>query len=178
MSKFKVNDEVVIIATGKTGVVKAKETVKATDGSNHTKVEYLVKLGEGFHNWDTFERKELMRAPFAVNKNESYVKKVYDAPNGYKLTLVGFTTLQPKFNWNTGEDYKVKFLYVGHSICNPNDNFDDYLGFKLARRRALTKPFVHMSSRFTGEFNKETIEAIMDAKASYIINNFDKFIQI
>ena len=33
-----------------------------------------------------------------------------------------------------------------------------------------------MYSTFNGEFNAATVEAIMDVKADYIKNNFDKFI--
>ena len=33
-----------------------------------------------------------------------------------------------------------------------------------------------MCSDFNGEFNVATVEAIMDVKADYIKNNFDKFI--
>ena len=34
-----------------------------------------------------------------------------------------------------------------------------------------------MYSSFNGEFNAATVEAIMDVKADYIKNNFDKFIK-
>ena len=49
-------------------------------------------------------------------------------------------------------------------------------GIRIARKRSRTRPFCIMSITFNGEFNAATVEVIMDVKADYIKNNFDKFI--
>lgn len=189
MSKFNVNDEVVVIATGEKGVVKAKEITMTTDGSKHTTIQYMVKMGNGFSNWKVFSRKELQKVPKEVMPSDNYIAKTYDAPNGYRLTMVALTTTIRHTDFgtvvnNNDEEtwyyipFKIKErkLNIGYSICNPNDLFDHKVGIGLAKKRLHTKPFVYMSSEFCGEFNKETVEAIMDVKAKYIINNFDNFI--
>lgn len=190
MSKFNVNDEVIVVATGEKGVVKAKEVTTANDGNKkHITIQYMVKVGEGFSNWKVFYRRELQKAPKKEETAESkYIIKVYDAPNGYKVTLVALADTYKHFeydevyfeeeeHWQSiARHCKGKKLNVGYSICNPNDEYSAKVGVKIAKKRLHSKPFAHMTSKFSGEFNKETIVAIMDVKANYIINNIDKFI--
>lgn len=185
MSKFNVNDDVIVIATGEKGVVKAKETTIATDGSKHTTIQYMVKVGDGFSNWKVFYRRELQKVPKVVEDNNNYITKIYNAPNGYTLTMVAQTNIfrycdyLPSKEEPCGFDFvksKDKKLNISYSICNPNDNYDEKIGISIAKKRLKTRPFAHMSSKFSGEFNKETVEAIMDVKAKYIIDNFDKFV--
>lgn len=190
MSKFNVNDEVIVVATGEKGVVKAKEVTTANDGNKkHITIQYMVKVGEGFSNWKVFYRRELQKAAKKEESTESkYAIKVYEAPNGYKVTLVALADTYKYFEcdevYNEAERHweqitlpcKGKRLNIGYSICNPNDEYSANVGVKIAKKRLHSRPFAHMVSKFSGEFNKETVIAIMDAKANYIINNIDKFI--
>src|SRR5574344_1172827 len=85
MSKIKINDKVIVKATGKTGIVKGREV--HDEGNGHVKIEYVVKTGEGFSNWGTYSKNELTKV---VRKKDEKVNPtiVLDAPNGYKVTLV------------------------------------------------------------------------------------------
>ena len=180
MAKFKMNDVVVVKATGQRGTVMCREDVCDKD-TKHTVVSYLVKLGEGFENYRQFTRKELKRVPKAEEPRTDVVKE-YDAPNGFKVTMVGLTnTVDGDFYWEDGikpRFRKEKLFRLGVSIYNPADEYNAERGYKIARHRALNRPFCSMTARFLGEFNKPTVEAIMDAKASYIIKNINKFVNI
>lgn len=188
MSKFNVNDEVIVIATGEQGVVKAKEVTTATDGNKkHITIQYIVKVGEGFANWKVFYRRELKK----VTKEKlpydwGYTTKTYENEEGYKITMVAKTDSEKISEWNEESEWnedapylfttKIKSLNIGYAICNPVDEYNRKIGFNIAKKRLHSRPFAHMSSTFSGEFNKETVEAIMDVKAKYLFNNLDKFI--
>ena len=58
MAKFKVNDRVRIIATGEIGTVKGRDIIPI-EGSKHVKIEYIVKMGNGFDNWKSFSKNEI-----------------------------------------------------------------------------------------------------------------------
>lgn len=176
MSKFNVGEEVIVLESGKSGVVKGREVLN--DGGKHTKIEYVVKLGEGFDNWKTFSKKELKRKPRVDKSALNVISKSFKADNGYILTVSGFTNTFVYDSWDE-EDFKLlkaKRLRIGYSICNPSDTFDEAVGVKIAVHRAKTSPFCDVTSRFTGEFNKETIEALIDVKAQYILKNIDRFV--
>ena len=49
MSKFKINNKVIIKETGKEGIIKGRDVIELGDGK--VKVEYIVKTGNGFDNW-------------------------------------------------------------------------------------------------------------------------------
>lgn len=168
MTKFKIGDHVKVKATGEFGYIKAREATPI-DGSEKINVEYIVKIGDGFKNWKAFTRKDLEIVPKEENKPNEIVK-VYDVVDGYKITLYA------KVIKNNDIFMPCKQLFIGYSIYSPSDEYDEKLGMKIARRRSKTSPFCQMESSFSGEFNKLTVINIMDAKADYIKNNFDKFI--
>lgn len=180
MSKFRVNEEVVIKATGKKGIVKAREVIVTDEKTKHTTIQYIVKTDNGFENWKSYDKKELMKSPKTVpDKNTKYITKVYDLPNGYKLTLVGLTETIKEYTLDKDDNIvptKSKVCNIGHSIYNPVDKYDSQFGFRIAKSRIKTRPFAHLYSEFTGEFNRDTVTAIMDAKAKYIYENYERFI--
>lgn len=178
MAKFKVNDYVIVTATGKKGVVKAREIIKSTDGTKHYDIQYIVKFDEGFDNWGAFSKKELQKQFKNTGNDDKYITKIYDAPNGFKVTLVALTETEKYYEdvLDTCKTMRTKYCNIGHSIYNPHDVYNEKLGYRIAKKRIKTRPFVHMSSSFSGEFNKETVEAIMDVKAAYIIRNLDKMV--
>lgn len=172
-NKFKVNERVRVIATGEIGIVKGRE-ILPVEGSKRVNIEYLVKVGDGFSNWKAFSKKELE----SVRKEEEEPRvytKVYDVVDGYKITL--FAKVYNHKEWSNIICIRYRELRIGYSIYNPDDEYNEQIGVKIARKRSRLSPFCRLTSDFNGEFNKETVEAIMDVKATYIKNHFDKFIQ-
>lgn len=184
MAKFKVNDVVVVKETGEKGVVKCREAVLDKD-AKRTKVTYLVKLGDGFDNYKVFTRNELTKVNPVEKSTVRYATKVYDAPNGYKVTLVSIVDVDRHYEFDYPEDadeviereVKTKHFNLGVSFYNPSDEFDEKVGYKIARHRAINSPFCSLSARFLGEFNDATVEALMDVKAKYIIDNIEHFVR-
>ena len=179
MSKFKANDKVIVKATGKIGVIKSCDMIDIGDG--RVKVEYIVKTGNGFENWHTYSKKELEKiVPAHVNKPNPTL--VVNAPNGYKVTLVALVindkVIKP-YRKNGVYDphwHKVKYLRIGYAIYNPDDEYDHDFGVRVATKRAKKNAFCHLFSDFSGEFNTETVDALLRVKADYIVRNIDKFI--
>lgn len=176
MGKFKIGDKVLIKETGNIGIVKGREIINESD--NRVKIEYVVKLDDGFSNWNVYNKNELEKV-----KNDKPKKKinklVVSTAKGHVVTLAAFTDTYYIDCWNLmrGGCRKGKELRIGYSICNPNDSYDENFGVKLALHRAKNSPFCHLISDFSGEFNKETIEAILQIKAEYIVNNIEHFVK-
>lgn len=171
--KFKVNERVRVIATGEIGIVKGRD-ILPVEGSKRVNIEYLVKVGNGFSNWKAFSKKEL--EPVRKEEEEARVyTKVYDVVDGYKITL--YSKVYNHKDWFNDISFRYRELRIGYSIYNPDDEYNEQIGVKIARKRSRLSPFCRLTSDFNGEFNKETVEAIMDVKATYIKNHFDKFIQ-
>lgn len=183
MAKFKVNDNVVVKETGEKGVVKCREAVIDKD-AKRTNVTYLVKLGEGFENYKVFTRNELTKVIPVEVPTARYMTKVYEAPNGYKVTLVSIVDVDRHYEFDYSDDMdevverevKTKHFNLGVSFYNPSDEFDENVGYKIARHRAVNSPFCSLSARFLGEFSESTVEALMDVKAKYIIEHIDRFV--
>jgi len=182
MSKLKINDKVIVKENGKVGVIKGREIKQLTDGK--VKIEYVVKTGEGFDNWKAYRKNELERVN-PIKTEKKLPTLVVDAANGYKVTLVALLKKQNTWKYYGGDNEfdfgtpylkKGKELSIGYAIYNPNDVYDQKLGVSIATHRAKRKPFCNMTSDFGGEFNKETVEAILKVKGEYIANNIDKFI--
>lgn len=169
MAKFNVNDRVRVIATGEFGTVKGRDVIPV-EGSKRVKIEYIVKVGNGFDNWKSYSKKEL-EAVRTVNEEPRVYTKVYDVVDGYKITMYAKVD-----NFHTPWN-KERSLSIGYSIYSPADVYDENRGIKIARHRSKSTPFCLMYSEFSGEFNSSTVNAIMDVKADYIKNNFDKFIK-
>jgi hypothetical protein len=180
MSKLKINDKVIVKESGKTGVVKGRDIVELPDGK--VRVEYIVKTGNGFENWGTFKKNELERV-VSVKTEKAVPTLVVDAPNGYKVTLVAIirneTVWKDSFDENgyySPYARKGKDLRIGVAFYNPNDTYDYDFGVSIATHRAKTSPFCHLISDFNGEFNKETIDALLKVKGEYIVNNIEHFV--
>ncbi len=168
MGKFKINDKVIVKSTGEKGVVMAREVIPI-EGSKQVRVEYIVRTGNGFKHWKVYNKDEIETIQKSKPNNGEYIK-VFDVVDGYKITIYTKVTN----DW--GPFGKMKDLRLGYSIYNPSDKYDEKIGIKIARDRAKKSPFCSMRSGFSGEFNEMTVKGIMDAKADYIKNNFDKFI--
>ena len=180
MSKLKINDKVIVKESGKTGVVKGRDVVELPDGK--VRVEYIVKTGNGFENWGTFKKNELEKI-LAVKTEKAVPTLVIDAPNGYKITLVAIVRNEriwkdafDKDGYYSPYARKGKDLTIGYAIYNPNDIYDPDMGIRIATHRAKTSPFCHLISDFNGEFNKETVEALLNVKGNYIVKNIEHFV--
>jgi hypothetical protein len=166
--KFKVNDRVRVKATGEVGTVKGRE-VLSVDGTKHINIEYIVRVGDGFGNWKSYNRKELEPLKRDTQEKHTYTK-VYDVVDGYKITM--FTKVYSNLFNYVGRD-----LRMGYAIYSPEDEYDESIGVRIAKKRSISSPFCHMYSAFGGEFNEATVYALMDVKADYIKNNLDRFIK-
>ena len=58
MSKFKVNENVISVENGKTGVIRARDIVH--DGKMTT-VKYMVDFGGGMDSWKVMMKKDIKR---------------------------------------------------------------------------------------------------------------------
>lgn len=181
MSKLKINDKVIVKESGKVGVIRGREVHELTDGK--VRVEYVVKTGEGFENWIVCRKKGLEKV--VPNKTPKEIPTlVVHAPNGYKITLVAVvrneTVWKDSFDENgyySPYARRGKDLTIGYAIYNPNDEYDPEMGVSIAKHRAKTSPFCHLVSDFSGEFNKETIDALLAVKGDYIAKNIEHFIK-
>lgn len=178
MAKFKINDSVIVIANGQRGTVVCREE-ETDEKAKRTKVTYLVKLGNGFENYRVFSRNELKKVVSTIPETPSYVR-VYDAANGFKVTCVAFVKTN-YLDWGFDEkgnfrQEKERNLRIGFSFYNPEDKYDPEIGVKIARHRAETHPFCNLKAKFLGEFPAETVYALMDVKAKYVLEHLDSFV--
>lgn len=180
MSKLKVGDKVFVY--GKIGTIKGREVIEQPNSK--VRIDYVVKTGEGFDNWGVYTRKELKKVNNAPKKKQ-LPTLVVEAANGYKVTLVALvekhTVLKDVFVNDEGFfnqliEKKGRKLSIGYSIYNPNDKYDPEFGIRIALHRAKHTPFCYMTSEFGGEFNKETVEALLKVKGEYIAKNIEDFI--
>ena len=180
MSKLKINDKFIVKESGKVGFIKGREVHQLTNGK--VRVEYVVKTDEGFENWNSYTKKELEKI-VPAKKQKTVPTMVVEAPYGYKITLVA--VVRNELVWRDAFDEdgyyspysrKGKDLSIGYAIYNPNDIYDPELGIRIATHRANKSPFCHLISDFNGEFNNETIEALLAVKGEYIAKNIEKFI--
>ena len=174
MAKFKVNQSVVRKSDGKVGVVRARE-VNSVNG--RTDVKYLVDFNEGIENWKVLTRKDIMSFEQPDDKCP-YVIKRYEVGDGKILTIAAHVETQKDYMLGPlFEEYKTKtkILTIGFSLYNGVDEYNEEIGRKYAIHRCKCNPFTTITSAFSGEFNKETVDVIMDVKAKYIINNINNF---
>lgn len=180
MSKFRINDRVVVKKTNANGIIKGREVKDI--GNGKVEVEYVVKTGDGFENWGAYSKEQLVKI---TNSKEAtpIPTLVLDAANGYKVTLVAILTNHKIYDVYIDEDDNIipyarkgKDLRIGYAIYNPNDEYDYKLGQRIATHRANNAPFCHLISDFNGEFNKESVDALLKVKGDYIVKNIDHFI--
>lgn len=166
--KFKTGDKVIVKATGESGIVKSCDIVNLEDGKR-VEVQYIVKLGEGFNNWKSFNKKELSKVE--TSENETYPKfyhRTYKDENNRQITLVGCVDKE----WFTNN----KTLSIGCAVLHPDEESNEIMGYKIARRRALERPMCSLESYLKGEFKPDTVGGIMDMKAKYIFTHIENFI--
>lgn len=179
MTKFKVNETVCVKGSYETGVIKSIEKILMSNGETH--VEYIVKCGEGFSNWKKYSRKQLEHFKDLNNKNKATDYLVVETKDKlFKIILVAIVQKEDvdfyDFEIEKGYTRKGRKLSIGYSICNPSDEYNFEQGFKIAKHRAKKKPFCELTSGFGGEFNHETVMALLNVKGEYIANNIQNFV--
>lgn len=167
MSKFRINEKVWSVADGRVGIVKARE-VKSVE--SYTEVKYLVDFGDGIDKWKVVTKKDIKKCPQAAQPLR-WIKKEYHLDDGKIVTLAANVENVKDAWFSIGG----KWLTIGFSIYNGVDEYNPEIGYKIATHRAKNNPFTTMHSSFSGEFGYDTVVAIMDAKAKYIIDHMDKF---
>lgn len=180
MAKFKVNETVCVKDTFESGVIKSIERVVTPNGE--TKVEYVVKHGEGFSNWKKYNRKQLEHFNDKKTKDEQFDYWVEETPDSlYKILLVGIVDKEEVQGYNSDLDRFYirhgRILSIGYSICNPSDKYNFGQGLRIAKHRSKKCPFCKLTSAFGGEFNHETVMALLEVKGKYIAKNIEKFVQ-
>lgn len=180
MSKFKINDHVIVKETNTNGIIKGRDVKDI--GNGRVKVEYIVKTGEGFENWGSYTKDQLGKINSHSNR-KVIPTLILEASNGYKVTLVAiianrkyYAAEYDKNNNISTYPRKGKDLRIGYAIYNPSDKYDTDFGQRIAIHRARRSPFCHLFSNFSGEFNKETVDALLKVKGDYIVNNIEFFI--
>ena len=165
--KFKNGDKVVIKSTGEIGVVKGRDVVK-NEKDKHVEVQYIVKIGDGIHNWKAFDKKDLTLVRTNVEVYPKYYTKSY-TKDGREVTLTGIVDKLPY------PDDNMRVLSIGHALLHPNDMSDAVMGRKISTRRAKTRPVCDYASVYKNGFDDEIVEAIMERKSKYIFDNIEKF---
>lgn len=182
MSKFRIGDNVIVKETGNFGVIKGREIVPLEGKKN--RIEYVVKVGNGYENWKCYTKNELEK----VRKKEEkkvYPKLVIDAENGYKVTVVALIeTIRDFYDFGYPyEDIEIPViikhcrLSIGYSIYNPEDEYDEEMGQRIALHRAKTNSFSTLYADTKAEFTKDTVSALLYSKGKYIADNVAKFIK-
>lgn len=170
---FQIGTKVRVKETGEIGIIKGREFINNTQ--HHVKVEYIVKLGEGFDHWKSFSRRELENIPQPSEASTSIYPKIFTSQfsrNERTLLMVGIVE---KIKTNS-QNKKTKRLKIGWAIQHPEDNFDVNVGTKLAIKRAKECPISRITSEFNGEFNEDMVVNTLRNKAEFIFNNIEKFI--
>lgn len=183
MSKFRVNEKVVSVESGETGIVRVRDVQHEGD---KTVVKYMVDFGGGLEKWKIMNKSELRKVKSIVNNNNNpfyCFEYVYNHDNNQRLIMVASVEPKSYLVENPNPDdcmngfyiRKGRKLTIGFSIYNGEDDYDKNIGVKYAKHRMKTHPFCSMESAFSGEFQPKTVHAIIDAKADYIMEHWDEF---
>ena len=166
--KLKVGESVRVNATGEHGVIKGREVVPME--GKRIEVQYVVKTGEGINKWKAYSRKEL--SPIVKTNTEVY-PKIYtnmfvDDKTGRELMLVAIV----------GKNYiDRKVLHMGYALRHPHDESNTKMALKIAKHRAIERPICILESYYKGEFNEDTVNSLMSAKARYIFTHLENFVK-
>ena len=68
-------------------------------------------------------------------------------------------------------------LAIGYAICHPEDEFNVFVGEKIAKRRCMKDPYAEAETNSVTMFHREDLAAIVSSKLDHICKNIDKFIE-
>lgn len=180
MSKIKIGDRVRVKENGVVGTVMGREQ-KALDDKK-VQVEYVVKTGNGFDSYKAFARKEIEKVPTAEPKtDEKTYPRVYNyehkCADGRILVITGVVDTFREFILSEIGKVKKKYLSIGYAICHPSDTNDKEVGAEIALARAYSKPLAYFETPFTGEFREDFVTIVLQAKAKFVEENIERFIE-
>lgn len=166
--KLKVGESVRVKETGEYGVIKGREVVP-TEGKR-IEIQYIVKTGEGINKWKAYSKKEL--SPIVKTNTEVY-PKIYtnifvDDKTDRELMMVAIVD-------KNYVDSKV--LHMGYALRHPHDESNTKMALKIAKHRAFERPICILESYYKGEFNEDTVNSLMSAKARYIFTHLENFVK-
>ena len=79
-----------------------------------------------------------------------------------------FCAITVESDADTTELYNyAKAIYIGVSVCNHGDTYNEEMGKSIARNKALTNPIENMFASEKITFNHDTVEAILKSYADY-----------
>lgn len=174
MAKFKTDERVFIPSENKYGVIRIHDVYHDRENL-HTESNYYVLLEGENREYRWYKREDLKKVPKKQVEKTPYYVKFYQASQGRSVTLVAKVSYNN--DWN-GPFYGLNCLTIGASFYNGVDEPDANLAVKIAKNRIKTRPFCKMASDFGGEFNEKTVNAIMDAKGEYLVENIAKFVSL
>lgn len=70
----------------------------------------------------------------------------------------------------------IRTLRYAYAICNPEDEFNEQEGVRLATKRIKNNPLGELTTKYVTSLCKDQIELILFGELKYIIENIDKFI--
>lgn len=173
MAKFKVDERVFIPRENRFGVIRIHDVYHDKENL-HTESNYYVRLEGENREYQWYKREDLQKIKRNNVQQIPYFVKFYQATWDRSVTLVARVYTCDVY----GPYYGLKVLKIGASFYNGVDEPDANLAVKIAKNRLKTKPFCTMYSEFGGEFNEKTVNAIMDAKGEYLVENISKFVNI
>lgn len=71
----------------------------------------------------------------------------------------------------------VRTLRYAYSICNPEDEFNEQEGIRIATKRIKNNPLGELKTKYVTSLCKDQIEIILFGELKYIMDNIDKFIE-
>lgn len=169
MAKFRINERVYVPSLDQYGVVRIHDVLHDHE-KMHTESKYYVLLEGEERNYEWFRREQLQKCTPKEQKKCEIYAKTYQADNNRSVTLVAEV-----ITFKVGRS-KFRDLFIGASFYNGVDDYDALVGYKIAKSRIKTSPFCTMHSGFGGEFNADTVNAIMDAKGKYLVEHIDEFV--
>jgi hypothetical protein len=189
--RYKKNQRVEFRENGKKGtVVDVIVKTSEEEGKKKCEVLYLVKP-DGASDFDEYmvcTRKDLRPEQKEIIVKDDSVYVTEETEEGFKVLMYAETFDGPVLfckDYPQGDgrcscaayvDELKKQLYVSYAICSPDDEFDLNRGLKIARHRLFEQPYFKMYAERESEFDKETVEAILKAKAKYIVAHKERFV--
>ena len=188
--RFKKEQRVEFRENGKKGkVIDVIVKTSEENGQKKCEVLYLVKPDDAkdFDEYLVCTRKDL-RSEVKERVEDFPFTVIEESEEGFKVMMYakvfdGPVVFTDERNSASGRYSSCAYItqlkkeiQVAYTICSRDDAFDFNIGLKIARHRLREAPYFKMYAERDSEFDADTIEAIMRAKAKYIIKNIERFV--
>ncbi len=162
------------------------------DGKPWCEIHYLVKPdgAKTFEEYKTLTRKDLRKPQYECIPDENENWERLELGGGFTLLMYSYVFKnRPRFKSKENKsadgsiystaiyDTEIRSqLHISYAICSKDDHYSIQEGLKICRSRLKKNPFIVLYSECVNEFDKNTVEAILKAKAEYIKNHKRRFI--